>query len=349
MPLSQASLDVIAAAQASYAKFRAHRGPPVSVSLAQYAVESDWGAKVSGTNNFFGIKANAAQVAAGEFTERWTKEQLPSGQTVSLVQKFANYDSLQGAFDAHATLLTTPHYTDCMNAETPEDYCQALQKDGYATAHNYATVLIKTINDNRLKQYDVNTAPAGQPASAAGGGGEPDPAAGATKSPPVTNPAPAPSPAPATPPVVAPVPPVAPPPLASSAPPLTPVLAPPIKIDYGDFLVQFISHLEPIAESAVIAGENLAANSIPGGNLILAFFGQKMVSQFVASSAASIEALVAGKSLSISPTNALETMVLNAINAELPTLAAFFNADLPGWISAAVAKIAPTLGAAKTS
>lgn len=180
MSLSQASLDVIAAAQASYKKFLAQRGPPVSVSLAQYAVESAWGSKVSGTNNFFGIKANSAQIAAGQFTEKLTHEQLPSGEVIAVTAKFANYASLQDAFDAHATLLTHPRYIDCQNAATPEDYCRALQKDGYATAQNYATVLIATINDNQLKQYDVisntNTVPAGPPATPAGGGGVPDPA-----------------------------------------------------------------------------------------------------------------------------------------------------------------------------
>lgn len=186
MSLSQASLDVISAAQASFNKFQAKRGPFVSVSLAQYAIESAWGSKLTGTFNFFGIKANAAQIAAGQFTEKATHEQLPNGEVIATTAKFANYASLQDAFDAHATLLTSPRYIDCQNAQTPEDYCRALQKDGYATAQNYATVLIATINDNRLKQYDLpvsgNTkpAPADPPASAAGGGGGSDPAAGAT-------------------------------------------------------------------------------------------------------------------------------------------------------------------------
>jgi Mannosyl-glycoprotein endo-beta-N-acetylglucosaminidase len=331
--LSQASLDVIAAAQSSYKKFWP-RGPFVSVSLAQYAVESAWGSRVSGKNNFFGIKANAAQVAAGQFTERWTKEQLQSGQIISIVQKFANYDSLQDAFDAHATLLTHTRYIDCMNAKTPEDYCRALQKDGYATAQNYAAVLIAMINENGLKKYDQiapspgasNAAPAGPPASAAGGGGGPDPAADATKEPPMAN---------TTQPVVP----------AAPATPATPVVAPPVVVDWGDFADQLISTLEPAAANAINAGVDLAAGEIPGGSLLLDFIGQNMVSQFVASGATSIEALLKGKSLSVSPTNALETMVLQTINTELPGVAAFFSASLPAWISAEVAKIQGALAA----
>lgn len=350
MALSQASLNVIAAAQASYKKFQAQHGPPVSVSLGQYALESAWGSKVSGTNNFFGIKANAAQIAAGQFTEKLTHEQLPTGEIISITAKFANYASLQEAFDAHATLLTHSRYIDCQNATTVEGYCQALQKDGYATAHNYATALMAIINDNRLTDYDLppwgnaNTVPADPSASAAGGSGGSDPAAGATKGSTVPNPTTAPPPvAPGLPTAPVSVPPVAAPPPASSAPPLTPTIAPSIHVDYGDFLVQFISHLEPLVETAANAGITLVENRVPGLAVILSFFGQKMVGQYVASGAVALEGLLAGKSISITPTNALESMVLTAISGELPTIAAFFSNELPGWISAAVAKIAPTL------
>jgi Mannosyl-glycoprotein endo-beta-N-acetylglucosaminidase len=339
--LSQASLDVIAAAQASYRKFQAKRGPPVSVSLGQYALESDWGRKLTGTFNFFGIKANKAQIAAGQFTEKMTHEQLPDGALVAEPQRFANYASIQDAFDAHATLLTSPHYIDCQNAQTVEDYCRALQADGYATAHNYATALFKTINDNRLTQFDLppwgnaDTAPAGLPASAAGGGGGPDPAAGATQGPPMAN---------TTQPVVPAAP--APTPALPPATPPTPVAAPPIVIDYGDIIDQILTVLTPVFDQAASAGLKLATNAIPGGALILDFLGPNMVSQFVGSAVGSVESLLKSKSLSISPTNALETMVLSAIQTELPGVASFLSVELPAWISAEVAKVTPSLAAA---
>lgn len=155
--MTQLPPEVIAAAQASHAKFYP-RGPFVSVSLAQYIVESAWGRSVSGKNNFFGIKANATQVALGHYTSRWTKEQLASGQIVSVVQKFADYESLEDAFDAHATLLTRPHYAACIAAQSPAAYCIALQEDGYATARNYASTLLEVIEENRLTQYDQGAA-----------------------------------------------------------------------------------------------------------------------------------------------------------------------------------------------
>jgi flagellum-specific peptidoglycan hydrolase FlgJ len=65
-----------------------------------------------------------------------------------------NYASMTDYFDAHATLLTTPHYELCVQAQTPEAYCQALQECGYATAHNYASSLMDIIKVYGLKQYD---------------------------------------------------------------------------------------------------------------------------------------------------------------------------------------------------
>lgn len=147
------SPDVIAAAQASHRKFFP-RGPFVSVILAQYGLESAWGKYPSGLNNFFGIKANAAQIASGAYTNRSTEEQHASGQRYKIMAPFANYATLEDGFDAHATLLTSLHYAPCAAAQTPEAYCQALQKCGYATALNYASSLINIITQSGLKKYD---------------------------------------------------------------------------------------------------------------------------------------------------------------------------------------------------
>lgn len=147
---------IIEAAQVSHKRFYP-RGPFVSVTLAQWILESDWGRYVSGKNNYFGIKANAEQIAEGKFTVRLTHETTPRGQYIKIPQRFADYDTLEEGFDAHAALLTTPHYRDCMMASTPEDYCRALWKDGYATGEPnepYDLVLIRIMQGSNLKQYD---------------------------------------------------------------------------------------------------------------------------------------------------------------------------------------------------
>jgi flagellum-specific peptidoglycan hydrolase FlgJ len=144
----------IDAAQAAHKVFYP-KGPFASVTLAQFGLESGWGKYPSGKNNYFGIKATQAQITAGQATARWTKEQRPDGSSYSIVAYFADYASLAEGFTAHAALLVQPWYEDCIAATTPEEYCAALKKDGYATAVNYAQVLISIIDSMNLKQYDI--------------------------------------------------------------------------------------------------------------------------------------------------------------------------------------------------
>jgi flagellum-specific peptidoglycan hydrolase FlgJ len=145
-------LPIIPIAQASHAKFFP-RGPFASIDLAQWAVESGYGAHMSGVNNPWGIKATAAQRAGGQARLVLTHEYI-GGRYVAMNQWFANYASLEAAFDAHAELLTSPHYQRCIDAKSPGAYAQALHDCGYATAPNYPAALMAVINSNELEQYD---------------------------------------------------------------------------------------------------------------------------------------------------------------------------------------------------
>lgn len=144
----------IDAAQAAHKAFYP-KGPFTSVTLAQFGVESAWGRYPSGKNNYFGIKATQAQIARGQATARWTREERSDGTPYSIVAYFADYASLADGFTAHAALLVQPWYKDCIAATTVEEYCRALQVDHYATAINYAATLINVIDSMNLKQYDI--------------------------------------------------------------------------------------------------------------------------------------------------------------------------------------------------
>jgi flagellum-specific peptidoglycan hydrolase FlgJ len=144
----------IAAAQASHKAFYP-RGPFASITLAQFGLESAWGTRASGRNNYFGIKATNAQIAAGDVSMVKTWEQRPDGSKYTLEAYFANYANLADGFTAHAYLLCQPWYKDCIAATTSKDYAYALLKDHYATAFNYADVLIGIIDQYDLTQYDV--------------------------------------------------------------------------------------------------------------------------------------------------------------------------------------------------
>jgi flagellum-specific peptidoglycan hydrolase FlgJ len=144
---------IIEAAQVSHKKYWP-RGPFVCVTLAQWALESGYGKHASGLNNYFGIQANKDQLAAGQYTMRWSREEDPNGVSSPKNEPFANYTSVTDCFDAHARLLTSPHYELCVKAQTPEQYCAALKERNYATAHNYVAALLSIIRTHNLKQYD---------------------------------------------------------------------------------------------------------------------------------------------------------------------------------------------------
>ncbi len=90
--------EIVAAAR----KAQEAWGVPASVSLAQYGLESAWGAKLAGKNNPFGIKALPGQ----PHTDAATHE-VVHGQFVAAKLAFADFPSIEAAFDAHAKLLAT--------------------------------------------------------------------------------------------------------------------------------------------------------------------------------------------------------------------------------------------------
>lgn len=137
--------DVIAAARASQAKWKV----PASISIAQWAVESNWGKSLSGKNNPFGIKALPGLTS----TPRWTWEHI-NGQNIRMVQNFADFKSLTDAFDQHGKLLgTSRYYTKARATKTADAFANALTGI-YATAPNYGATLISIMKANNLYQYD---------------------------------------------------------------------------------------------------------------------------------------------------------------------------------------------------
>ena len=78
---------------------------PASVSIAQWALESNWGKSMSGANNPFGIKALKGMSS----TPRMTWEVI-AGKHIRMAQNFANFASVDEAFDIHGKLLATSKY-----------------------------------------------------------------------------------------------------------------------------------------------------------------------------------------------------------------------------------------------
>ncbi len=141
----QPPAEAIAAAQACQTKYHLW----ASLQLAQGILESAWFTKETGKYNFFGVKAKNGTVT-------WTHEYV-NGQSVRMSQNFANYDSMQEAFEAHAKLLTDPtgHYAKALPLiDNLEQYIRAIAPI-YATDPHYADSLLNLIHSNQLYKYDV--------------------------------------------------------------------------------------------------------------------------------------------------------------------------------------------------
>ena len=117
-----------------------------SITLAQWAVESAWGAAMPpDSNNPFGIKAVGDQPAVESLTR-----EVVAGETITIRAKFRKFASLSEAFDLHGRLLATaPVYRPAMrNKDDPDAFADALT-GVYATDPAYGTTLkyvIKTYN-----------------------------------------------------------------------------------------------------------------------------------------------------------------------------------------------------------
>jgi hypothetical protein len=130
---------------------RKHWSVPASVTIAQWAVESAWGAAMPpGSNNPFGMKAIGEQPAV----ESPTREVL-NGASVTIVARFRKFDSLTDAFDQHGRLLATaPPYQPAMKVkDDPEAFADQLT-GVYATDPEYGMTLKWVMHNYGLLAYD---------------------------------------------------------------------------------------------------------------------------------------------------------------------------------------------------
>lgn len=132
---------------------RVHRehGIPASITIAQAALESGWGARAPG-NNLFGIKADRAW--KGKTVDIATHEYV-AGKRVNVVDKFRAYASIDDCIADRARFLkANPRYAPCFREVTGEAWARALQKAGYATDPKYADSLIAVMRGRTMSQYD---------------------------------------------------------------------------------------------------------------------------------------------------------------------------------------------------
>ena len=139
--------EVIDAAVTSRKKWNV----PASITIAQWAVESAWGASMPpGSNNPFGIKAVGDQPAV----ESPTRE-VEGGVSINIVAKFRRFESVVEAFDLHGKLLATatPYQPAMKLKDDAEAFADALT-GVYATDPEYGMTLKWVIRNYGLTTYD---------------------------------------------------------------------------------------------------------------------------------------------------------------------------------------------------
>lgn len=139
----------ILAAQASERKWKI----PTSISLAQYALESAWGKKDLGANNFFGMKVRSGK--DDPFVLLPTREVI-DGKSVMVNAKFRKFASEEAAFDAHGELLATAPVYAKVRAKLPNVDAFADALTGvYATDPKYGEALKNLMRTSKLYGYNL--------------------------------------------------------------------------------------------------------------------------------------------------------------------------------------------------
>ena len=125
-------------------------GIPASLTLAQAALESNWGKgriALEG-NNFFGIKCHNGW--AGQCVQEQDDEVLPSS--------FRIYNSVEESFrDRSKFLLSNQRYKPLFQLPATDyrEWAYGLKRCGYATDEQYPEKLIRIIEENNLALYDL--------------------------------------------------------------------------------------------------------------------------------------------------------------------------------------------------
>jgi hypothetical protein len=112
---------------------------------AQWALESGWGKKLSGKNNYFGIKGKGTAHATQEFE---------GGKFVTINAEFQDFNSL---YDCVVYLVDRwyknwKQYKGVNTAASKEAGARHLVKEGYATDPAYADKLIKLMREHGTGQ-----------------------------------------------------------------------------------------------------------------------------------------------------------------------------------------------------
>jgi len=108
-------------------KVRDLYGIPVSITLGQFSLESHYGEKTSGINNYFGVRDKNG---------------------------YKNYTSKEQSFLDYGKVISASRYDARKDATTTREYLQAIKDGGYASDPHYVSKVMSIIKKRNYSQYD---------------------------------------------------------------------------------------------------------------------------------------------------------------------------------------------------
>ena len=127
-------------------------GCPAQLMIAQWAIESAWGAKPVGHANYFGIKRADRHTKCCTVPTR----EVINGKTVIENLDFADYDSLEDSCRDYAWLITSgaPFHTGWNRYRVDRDLNSLIGAVAgiYATDPNYASLVAVIAGQANVKQ-----------------------------------------------------------------------------------------------------------------------------------------------------------------------------------------------------
>jgi N-acetylmuramoyl-L-alanine amidase len=125
-------------------------GCPAQLMIAQWAIESAWGAKPVGHANYFGIKKADRHTKCCTMTTR----EVVNGKSVVENLEFADYDSLEDSCQDYAWLITraAPYSVACSRFQKDHDLEGLIKAVAqvYATAPSYTDLAIAIANQGNV-------------------------------------------------------------------------------------------------------------------------------------------------------------------------------------------------------
>jgi len=127
-------------------------GVPATAIVAQWALESQWGAKPAGHANYFGIKKAARHAQCCTVTTR----EVIKGKSVMQDLEFADYTSLEESCRDYAWLIShgTPYQKAWQGYQTGRDAVALIAgiAHTYATDPNYTQLATQIAQQGNVQQ-----------------------------------------------------------------------------------------------------------------------------------------------------------------------------------------------------